>query len=73
MTMPDMAGDILTRELLKIRPDIPIIMCTGFSEKVSPLKAKQLGARKLLMKPLIISDLAEAIHKILNEWPQESL
>jgi CheY-like chemotaxis protein len=67
MTMPNMTGDILTRELLKIRPDIPVILCTGFSEKISQMKTDQLGARKLLMKPLIIGDLAEAIRQVLDE------
>ena len=67
MTMPNMTGDILTRELLKIRPDVSVILCTGFSEKISPTKSDQIGARKLLMKPVITSELAEAIRQVLDE------
>ena len=67
MTMPNMTGDILTRELLKIRPDVPVILCTGFSEKISKTKSDQIGARKLLMKPLITSELAIAIRQVLDE------
>ena len=67
MTMPNMTGDILTRELLKIRPDVSVILCTGFSEKISKTKCDQIGARKLLMKPVITSELAEAIRQVLDE------
>jgi CheY-like chemotaxis protein len=66
MTMPNMTGDILTRELLKIRPDLPIILCTGFSEKISKSKSDQVGVRKLLMKPVITSELAKAIRQVLD-------
>jgi CheY-like chemotaxis protein len=66
MNMPNMTGDILTRELLKIRPDLPVILCTGFSEKISKSKSDQIGIRKLLMKPVITSELAKAIRQVLD-------
>ena len=51
MTMPNMTGDRLALKLMKIRPDIPIILCTGFSEKITEAKAKGMGIRKFIMKP----------------------
>ena len=52
MTMPNMTGDILTRELLKIRPDLPVILSTGFSEQINEQKAKSIGIKAFLMKSL---------------------
>ena len=49
--MPAMSGMQLARELLAIRPDIPIILCTGHSATVSPEKAKKAGIKEFLMKP----------------------
>lgn len=65
-TMPNMAGDALARELLQIRPDLPIILCTGFSHVVTPEKAKALGIREFLMKPLLARELGEAIRRVLG-------
>jgi len=65
MTMPNMRGDDLARELLKIRPDIPIILCTGFSEMISEEKAKSIGIRRFVMKPLFKNHLAKAIREVL--------
>ena len=47
--------------------DILVILCTGFSEIISKTKSDQIGARKLLMKPLITSELAIAIRQVLDE------
>ncbi|MBU0988421.1 MAG: PAS domain S-box protein, partial [Proteobacteria bacterium] len=58
MTMAQMTGDKLAEEILKIRPDMPIILCTGFSEKITEEKAKQLGIKAFVMKPLVKRDLA---------------
>ncbi|MBW2109980.1 MAG: response regulator, partial [Deltaproteobacteria bacterium] len=59
MTMPHMTGDKLAQELMKIRPDIPIILCTGHSRLVSEKKAKEMGIRELVFKPLVMRNLAE--------------
>ena len=67
MTMPNIRGDDLARELLKIRPDIPIILCTGFSEMISEEKAKTLGIRRFVMKPIFKKDIAKVIREILDE------
>ena len=67
MTMPNMTGDRLAAELIKIRPDIPVAICTGFSEKISRKKADVLGIKGFLMKPIVMLELATTIRKILDE------
>jgi PAS domain S-box-containing protein len=67
MTMPQMAGDQLVQEILKIRPDIPTILCTGFSEKIDKEKVKQIGIRQYIEKPINRSDLAKVVRNVLDE------
>jgi CheY-like chemotaxis protein len=67
MTMPNLTGDRLAQELLRIRPEVPIILCTGFSESMSEEKAKALGVREFVMKPLVMKDLAGAIRRSLDQ------
>ncbi|MGD2037127.1 MAG: PAS domain S-box protein, partial [Desulfobacterales bacterium] len=57
MTMPGMTGDILAAELMKIRPDIPVIICTGYSERMDEQRAGDLGIKGLIMKPFTIRGL----------------
>ncbi len=66
MTMPNMTGEELAQELIGIRPDIPIILCTGFSERITENKARDLGIRGFIMKPLVIHKLAEKIREALD-------
>jgi len=66
MTMPNMTGDKLAGELIKIRSDIPIILCTGFSEVMSKEKAEFLGIKGFLMKPIVLKDLSSTIRKVLD-------
>jgi CheY-like chemotaxis protein/anti-sigma regulatory factor (Ser/Thr protein kinase) len=66
MTMPNMAGDKLSMELKKIRQDIPIIICSGFSELMSEEKATALGINGFLTKPVLMKDLANKIRDILD-------
>ncbi len=66
MAMPNMSGDKLTVELMKIRPDIPIILCTGFSEIMSETKAASLGIKGFLLKPVVMKDLARKIREVLD-------
>jgi len=66
MTMPKMTGDELAKKLMKIRPDIPIIVCTGFSERINEDKAKALGIRKLVLKPVVQREMANAVRKALD-------
>ncbi len=65
-TMPEMTGDILTQDLRKIRADIPIIVCSGYNEKMDSEKAASLGINTFLMKPVDKKDLAVAIRNTLG-------
>ena len=67
MTMPKMTGDKLAKEILSIRPDMPIILCSGFSEKIDAEKAAALGIRKYIEKPMDMSDFVVSIRKVLDE------
>ena len=65
-TMPQMTGEVLALELRGIRPDIPIILCTGFSYVMTAEKAAALGFQAYLLKPLLIHDLSEAMRHALG-------
>jgi CheY-like chemotaxis protein len=67
MTMPNMTGDMLAKEILKIRSDIPVVICTGFSEQISEEKVNTIGIRGFLMKPLTISELAKTVRTVLDQ------
>ena len=67
MTMPHLTGADLARELRIIGPDLPIVLYTGFSDKIDIEKAKALGIQGFLMKPVIIKDLARLVRKVLDE------
>ncbi|MDQ5985212.1 MAG: Sensor histidine kinase RcsC [Syntrophus sp. SKADARSKE-3] len=66
MTMPKMTGAALAREILEIRPDIPIILCTGFSEIISEQAAQAIGISKFIMKPMNRQVLAKAVRDALD-------
>ena len=67
MTMPNLTGDKLARELMKIRPDIPIVLYTGHNESITEQEAKKIGIKEFNMKPFVMQDLAETTRKVLNE------
>ena len=67
MTMPKMTGDELAKEIMAIRPDITIILCTGFSERINEEKAQAIGIRGFVMKPFVIREMAQAIRRVLND------
>ncbi len=71
MTMPQMTGLELSREILQLRPDIPIIICTGYSEALSPEKIREMGIRDSLMKPVLASDMTATIARVLSEDSQK--
>ena len=66
MTMPNMTGDRLARKAFEIRPDIPVVICTGFSESFNEEKAKAMGIKGFLMKPVIQSELAKMVRGVLD-------
>jgi two-component system, cell cycle sensor histidine kinase and response regulator CckA len=67
MTMPYMTGERLAAEFMKIRSDIPVIMCTGFSMRISEERAKKIGIKAFVMKPLVMRDLAKSVRQVLGE------
>jgi CheY-like chemotaxis protein len=66
MSMPQLAGDRLVQKILVLRPDMPIIMCTGYSEHMSSEDAAKLGIREFLMKPYDMSQLAHALRRAID-------
>ena len=66
MTMPKMTGDVLAREIQKERPDIAIVLCTGFSNLITSEKAEQLGIKGFITKPSSLSEIALTIRRILD-------
>lgn len=67
MTMPKMSGDKLALEILKINPEIPVLLCTGFSETLSNEKASAIGIKKILDKPIAMNTLLKNIREILDQ------
>ncbi len=64
--MPNMSGAELAKELLLVRPDIPIILITGYSTIINEKDAKAIGIREFAMKPLVKKDIAKLIRKVLD-------
>jgi CheY-like chemotaxis protein len=68
-TMPRLTGAELARKLMDVRPELPVILCTGFSQAVTPDMAKELGISEYLYKPILQSSLAEALRRVLDQPP----
>ena len=66
MNMPKMRGDALSRHILDILPELPIIICTGFSDNLDEEKAKAVGIREFLTKPVTERKMAECIRRLLD-------
>ncbi len=66
MTMPGLTGKELGRMIMEVRPEIPVILCTGFSEAISEKKALELGFSSFVTKPVLIHDIAEKIRTALD-------
>ncbi len=67
MTMPILTGDVLIQQMKKIRPDLPTIMITGFSEKINKDNPTEINVDHILMKPVLKNDLAKAILKVIRK------
>ncbi len=67
VSMPNMSGDELVTKMKHIRSDVPVILCTGFSERIKDRNINELGINGILMKPIIKSDLAQTVRKVLDE------
>jgi len=72
MAMPNMPGDKLSAEFVKLRADIPILLCTGFSETMSEEKAASLGIKGFLLKPIVMKDLSQKIREVLDSNKTEN-
>jgi len=66
MTMPNLTGEKLAQQLMRIRPGIPVILCTGFSEQINAEKAQKLGISEFILKPLVMDKLARAVRSALD-------
>ncbi len=66
MTMANMSGDELAREMIRINPEIPIILCTGYSSRINPEQAAAIGIRALVYKPVLKTEIATTIRNILD-------
>jgi PAS domain S-box-containing protein len=64
--MPRLTGEKLAGEILRLRPDIPVILCTGYSERVNEETAKAMGIRELVMKPFSLQEIASTIRRVLD-------
>jgi PAS domain S-box-containing protein len=71
MTMPELTGDELAARALKLCPDLPVIICTGYSERIDKERAAAIGARTLLLKPLSLHKLATTVRRVLD-MPSEA-
>jgi DNA-binding NtrC family response regulator len=67
MTMPRMTGEVLSSEILAIRPDIPVILCTGYSEQISEPQAVAMGIAAFAFKPIELAELAQLVRRVLDE------
>jgi CheY-like chemotaxis protein len=72
-TMPRMTGDALSRAVRRIRPDIPIVLCTGFSHMIDAERAKALGINAWLAKPWEAREFARTIQKVLEQQRREEV
>jgi len=72
-TMPNMTGMELAKALFKLRSDIPVILCTGYSEHINEDKAKRSGIRAFVVKPVVLSEIASTIRKVLDNDKEEGL
>lgn len=66
-SMPGMSGIQFAREVLRVRPEVPVILCTGHSRTASPEIARKTGIKQFLMKPLSKRELAQAIRHAIDE------
>jgi len=67
MTMPNMTGDELAMELIALRSDIPVILCTGYSKKITDEKAAKIGIKVFAFKPVVKAELAKTVRNVLDE------
>jgi len=67
MTMPNMTGDKMAAEMINIRPNISVVLCTGYSNKISEKITAEVGIKAFAYKPIVKADLAKTVRKVLDE------
>ncbi|MCP4747616.1 MAG: PAS domain S-box protein [Desulfobacteraceae bacterium] len=67
MIMPEITGDQMAKRMLELRPDLPIILCTGFSDTMNEKQTKTIGIRAYALKPLAMEELAHLIRQVLDQ------
>ena len=65
--MPNMTGTQLAEKMIEIRPDIPVILCSGFPEKICPEELKNIGIKEFIAKPIGKQEIAAIVRKVLDE------
>lgn len=66
LTMPEMKGDELSKKILAIRPDIPVILCTGFEDQLNESAIREIGITAPIAKPIAMKDMAVIVRKCLD-------
>jgi CheY-like chemotaxis protein len=66
LSMPGLSGADLARKLIEIRPDIPVVMTSGYIRPEDELEARRIGVRDLILKPDTIEELAKSLHRVFN-------
>jgi CheY-like chemotaxis protein len=66
MTMPNLTGEELSQAVLRRAPDMPIVLCTGFNENINEERARQLGIRRFIYKPIVRNTLADIVKQALK-------
>jgi PAS domain S-box-containing protein len=72
MTMPNMTGDVLAEKLTMVQPDIPVVICTGYSEKITQKLLDRPNIKALILKPIIRNELLISIRQVLDDAKAES-
>ena len=67
MTMPGLRGEELARQIIALRPDMPIILCTGYSDLIDEKRAREMGIREFVMKPYSVAKFADTIRKAIKK------
>ncbi len=72
MAMPGMIGTEFTKRVMDIRPDIPVILCTGFSERIDPETSAAIGIRAYIKKPVLSAHLLTTVRRVLDTHPSQA-
>ena len=66
LTMPGMTGDVLAQQLKRLRPDLPVVLCTGYSERITVETARAQGIDEFSRKPVAMAGLSKRVRRALD-------